>query len=119
MNGILDWLNFDGDSLFPEDTPQINYEDLASDALDEASRSYFSQMLTRTLSEKFSIAPGELRCTVEWGIKDRSPYPAHVTLILSGKAIWRDPTPLKAAVHALLGCSCDIAIDSIEIGGNS
>ena len=119
MDRVLDWLQ-NGDSiLIPEDSPSIDYGDLASDALDEASRAYFANMLTRTLSEEFSIPSGELHCTVEWETCDGTPSPSHVTLLLSGSAIWRDPTPLKNAVQALLSCPCDIAIDSIRTGGHS
>ena len=35
----------------------------------------------------------------------------HATLILSGKAIWRDPDPIAAYVQGLLGCPCTVVLD--------
>lgn len=115
MDGIRDWLNSDG--VLPDlgDTEENGYGELASDVLDEASREYFSQMLAHTLSEEFSISPGDLRCQVEWD----NARPSRVTVLLSGAAIWRDPVPLQNAVQTLLGCPCDVAIDSIRNGGTS
>lgn len=119
LDGIFAWLQNGGAPPLLEDSPQTDYGELASDALDEASRAYFAQMLTLTLSEKFAVSPEELHCTVEWEITDGESSPSHVTLLLSGKAIWRDPTPLKNTVQALLGCPCDVVIDSIYTGGKN
>ena len=117
LDSIFEWLQNGEAPPFSEESPQPDYGEIASDALDEASRAYFAQMLALTISEEFSVSPEELHCTVTWEIRDGTPTPSRVTLLLSGKAIWRDPTPFKNAVQALLGCPCDVVIDSIYTGG--
>ena len=119
MDGIRDWLNSDGTLPDLGDTEENGYGELASNALDEASREYFSQMLAHTLSEEFSISPNDLRCRVEWELTEGNARPTRVTVLLSGSAVWRDPAPLQNAVQTLLGCPCDVAIDSIRNGGTS
>ena len=67
---------------------QDNYEDIARDALDNASKTYLAQTLTRLLEERFSIPTGEVRCMILWE-NDEDPNPQKVTVILSGSAIWK------------------------------
>ena len=45
---------------------------------------------------------------VEWG---EDGGVKAVTLLLSGKAIWRDPDPLCAYVEELLDCTCKVVLE--------
>ncbi len=84
-----------------------DYRDQMQENLDLASRDYFSQMLTKTLEQEFSITPGELRCIVRW----EEETPTRITVVLSGSAIWKDPQAIEDYVEALLGCPCQSAIE--------
>lgn len=75
--------------------------------LDLLSQEYFGQMLTERLEERFSIASGEVRCIVKWD----GDTPTLVTVVLSGKAIWKDPDAIEAFVSGLVGCECQTAIE--------
>ena len=44
-------------------------------------------------------------------VQDADGNVTHATLILSGKAIWRDPDPIAAYVQELLGCPCTVVLD--------
>jgi hypothetical protein len=81
------------------------------DALDNASRDYFEGMLTQTLCNEFNIVEDELRVRVEWSGEGENLRPKKVTVILSGKAIWKNPAKIEEYVSSLLGCACVSAIE--------
>ncbi len=89
-----------------------DYRDALDEALHAAEKSYFTEMLTATLRERFDFFPEELRCLVSWETEaDGSIRPTRVTVILSGQAIWQDPSPVEDFVEGLLGCPCVSAIE--------
>ncbi len=93
------------------DSGQEDYQKQLEEAIDNSSKSYFTQMLTKTLESTFSINTGNIRCTVHWEEQETEFRPIRVTLILSGEAIWQDPEALESFVTDLLGCECVTAID--------
>ena len=93
-----------------EDSTLGIYDTEMQEAMDGASRTYFVQMLTSAVSERFGIKSGELTCSVTWGDEDEQLTVKRVTLILSGSAIWKDPAPMEEFVSGLLGCECLSAI---------
>lgn len=94
-------------SIPNEDT----YQEQLHEALESASTVYFTQMLTQMLQEEFSIDAGDLRCEVRWTTEQGSLKPERVTVILSGRAIWKDPEAIEALVSERLGCECVSAIE--------
>ncbi len=103
-NGNLSLPNFD---VGTED----DYRQQMDAALDGATESYVSDMLTQTLESQFSITTGDVSCRVEWAREGETLKPTRVTVILSGKAIWKDPKPIEDFVSELLGCECRTAIE--------
>ena len=89
------------------DTSEGDRENLQNQ-LDLASKEYFAKTLTARLESEFSIAAGEVRCIVKWDVEN----PILVTVVLSGKAIWKDPDAIEAFVVCLVGCDCQTAIES-------
>ncbi len=87
------------------------YGNLANDALENASKAYLAQALTKLLEDRFAIPSGEVRCSIQWESGEEA-KPQKVTVILSGSAIWRNPNEIEAAVTELLGCPCVTAIES-------
>ena len=108
LGGILS-----GDTELPWEEPQEDerYEQQMNEALQNASTSYFTQMLTEMLQSRFEIADGEIRCAVTWEQDNEMLSPVRVTVILSGRAIWKDPAQIEAFVSELLGCECVSAIE--------
>lgn len=88
------------------------YREQMQQAADAASRQYFSDMLTQTLEQKFSIAMGDVRCSVIWDTVNGALQPTQVTVLLSGKAIWKSPRDIESFVSDLVGCICTVAIES-------
>ena len=97
--------------LFPSENEGVpDYQEEMQDALNGASKQYFTEMLTQTLEQRLVIDTGDVRCAVEWNTTDGDARPTHVTVILSGQAIWKSPREIEALVKELLGCTCTVAI---------
>ena len=103
------------DGVDPPSAPPLQGEDdyrqEMESALQDASASYFTQMLTQMLESEFGIRTGEVRCNVTWKREEDSLSPTRVCVILSGSAIWKDPSAIENFVSELLGCECVSAIE--------
>ena len=88
-----------------------HYSQELQNALDDASKDYFEDMLTLTISQEFDILEDDLRVIVEWDGEGESLRPYKVTLILSGSAIWKKPAKMEEYVSSLLNCDCVSAIE--------
>ena len=99
------------DLSLPSLDEQPSYEDRMEEALHDASTSYFTDMLTRMLEEQFEISTGEVRCIVVWSEEDGTLRPQRITVVLSGRAIWKNPQEIEVFVSELLGCPCASAIE--------
>ena len=111
MSGTLKDL-IDGNLTWeaPPSSSKEDYDAEWEESMNASSKAYLAQLLTERLETEFKIPTGEIRSTVQWS-EDKEPRPVRVTLILSGKSIWRDPEQLEAYVEALLGCECVSAIE--------
>ncbi len=104
----------DGSFVFPweEEAPREDYEQQKQEALAQASKEYFTQSLTRMLESEFAIATGEVSCRVQWEETDGEElHPQQITVLLSGKAIWKDPHTIRTFVSELLECECTVALE--------
>ena len=88
-----------------------HYSSELQGALDNASFAYFEGMLEQTLCKEFNIVEDELRVRVEWSGEGENLHPKKVTVILSGKAIWKNPAKIEEYVSSLLDCDCVSAIE--------
>ena len=102
-----------GEWELPElDLPnEDSYKEELNQALEGASTLYFTQMLTQTLQAEFAIDAEDLRCDVRWSTENEALRPTRVTVILSGRAIWKDPEAIERFVKELLECDCVCAIE--------
>lgn len=94
-----------------EEDVENHYTEELQNALDDASRDYFEGMLAQTLCKEFEISEGDLRTHVAWNNDGENPRPQKVTVILSGKAIWKNSAKIEEYVTSLLGCDCVSAIE--------
>ena len=90
----------------PEDSSAATQE-----LLDSVGNEYFTAMLTQALETEFAITPGEVRCVTVWETANGRVTPQKVTVVLSGRAIWKDTGAIEAYVSRLLGCPCESAIE--------
>ena len=88
-----------------------HYSSELQDALDNTSKEYFEEMLKETLCKEFEIVEDDLRVHVEWAGEGENLRPTKVTVILSGKAIWKNPAKIEEYVSSLLNCDCVSAIE--------
>ena len=102
-----------GESPLPEigDVGEEDYQKELEEAMSISSKTYLIQLLTQALEREFSITSGEVRCAVRWSDGGSEARPTLVTVILSGRAIWCDPTPIEQYVTSLFGCECVTAIE--------
>ena len=107
---LLEFANGNWEVGVEEDVENY-YANELQNALDDASKDYFEGMLIQTLCAEFGIADGDLRTHVEWSGDEENLRPKKVTVILSGKAIWKDAGKMEAYVTSLLGCDCVSAIE--------
>ena len=107
---LKDFANGDWEFAIEGDMEE-HYSSELQNALDDASKEYFENMLELTLCKEFDIAEENLRVAVEWIGDAENLRPKKVTVILSGKAIWKNPAKIEEYVTSLLGCTCVSAIE--------
>ncbi|MBR3894086.1 MAG: hypothetical protein IKJ35_02950 [Clostridia bacterium] len=111
IEGLRAFANGEIDLSWTEDKDSEDYREDLQGTLDGASRQYVCEMLTQTLEQRFSVSRGEIRCAIQWSEKENTPRPSHVSVILSGQAIWKSPKEIETFVTELLGCGCSVAIE--------
>ena len=107
---LQDFANGEWETKF-EGEIEDHYSSQLQNALDDASFAYFEEMLKQTICKEFAITEDDLRVRVEWAGANADAHPQKVTVILSGKAIWKDPAKIEGYVTSLLGCDCASAIE--------
>lgn len=75
---------------------------------EQFSKQMLAGQLTLLLEKQFDIAPGDVEVVATW---EDGQELSRITLLLSGKAIWQDPGPIREYVRDLLGCECIIVLD--------
>ena len=89
------------------------YESIYDEYLEGNYGENVGQAVKRSLYEKFGIPENECRVRVDFadensdGIKE----PSKITVIFSGRSIFRDPKEIKVFVSELFGCECVCAVD--------
>ena len=96
----------EGELEIPEEW--IGQEDWEEQDTGQVAESVLAGQLQVLLEREFSLSPKECSIYIKWSDEGKI---TQVTLVLSGKAIWRDPDPIKEYVQELLGCSCTVVLD--------
>lgn len=105
LSGLLRILR-EGEIEIPEDWEQPEVEQ--ESGYEQFSEQMLSGQLTLLLEQNLGISQDDVQVYAEW---DGQGGLVRVTLVLSGKAIWQDPAPIRTYVQGLLGCPCVIAIE--------
>lgn len=108
---VTGWIN--GDVTFPweETEDEDHYREQMDEALESASKEYFTRQLTEAIKSQFSMEDGSVRCQIRWESNQEELRPARVAVILSGASIWKNPEHIEAFVEELLHCECVTAIE--------
>lgn len=75
---------------------------------EQIAQNLLSGQLQLLLEQEFGLGADVCRIYAEWSEDGRV---SHVTLVLSGKAIWEDPAPISQYVQQLFGCPCTVVLD--------
>ena len=92
--------------LLPEDS--FEQEADKEQAYDQLAQRLLVGQLQVLLERDLELPPEQCRIYVSWG---EDGAVSLVSLVLSGKAIWRDPAPIEGYVEQLLGCECTVILD--------
>ncbi len=113
LKGALEQLRAwsSGDLPLLDSNQKEDYEEMIDQSNDLASKRYFTQMLTETLQTQFGLEADTVRCAVQWQEHEGKATPTHVTVILSGSGIWKEPHAIEDYVTALLECECSVVIE--------
>ena len=97
----------EGELALPPEWTEPPAEESEQDR-NQAAESLLAGQLQDLLQKEFALDPGECSIYAEWSDAGKV---TKITLVLSGKAIWRDPDPIKAYVQGLMGCPCVVVLD--------
>ncbi len=112
MIGSFDDL-LEGTDPFPEidGSTAEDYQTQLEEALASAAKPYFASLLIEAIEREFSIPTGEVRCAIRWSEDAGNAFPERISIILSGSAIWKDPSGIENFVRERIGCECVTAIE--------
>lgn len=110
VTGAVDWFSGGFEEQLPQETDKEEYQKELEDAINSSSRTYLTSLLIDRLESEFAIKSGEVRCAIRWE-GDTGARPRRVSVILSGDAVWKDPSKIEKYVEQLLGCECVSAIE--------
>ncbi len=102
---IVDALG-EGELEIPEEW--IGQEEQEEQDPGQVAESVLAGQLQVLLEREFSLNTEEFRVYSQWSDQGEI---TQVTVVLSGKAIWCDPDPIKEYVQTLLGCPCTVVLD--------
>jgi len=88
-----------------------DYQSQLDQALSDAAKPYFANLLIEAIEKEFAIPTGEVRCAIRWREGESGATPERISIILSGSAIWKDPSPIEKFVRDRVGCECVSAIE--------
>ena len=88
--------------------PEAWGEQVQEQEYEQLSQTLVIGQLQVLLEREMGLTPDTCSVRIE---QDEDGNVTHATLILSGKAIWRDPDPIKEYVQGLLDCKCKIVIE--------
>lgn len=97
----------EGELALPPEWTELPAEESEQDR-NQVAESLLAGQLQDLLQKEFALDPGECSIYAEWSDAGKV---TRVTLVLSGKAIWRNPDPIKAYVQGLMGCPCVVVLD--------
>lgn len=96
----------EGELEIPEEW--IEQDEQEEQDLGQVAERVLAGQLQVLLEREFSLDPDECRVYSKWSDEGKI---TQVTVVLSGKAIWRDPDPIKEYVQELLSCPCVVVLD--------
>lgn len=109
---VTEWRENGFSLSFDREEAKYDYERQLDEALRQTSEDYFRTALIQLLEQEFSIAAGNVDCRIQWQTtEDRDLSPKHITVLLSGSAVWKDSGRIQEYVSGLLSCECSVAIE--------
>ena len=116
INNVRDILSNGKDTIMnglDQEELRDSYESIYDKYLESDYGENVGQAVKSSLSERFGIPEDECRVNVEFADKngDGVKEPSKITVIFSGRSMFRDPKEIKSFVSELFGCECVCAVD--------
>jgi hypothetical protein len=71
---------------------------------------YVNYEISKDVCDRFDASESDILAIASFGMKDGSLYLEKITLILSGKAMWKNPHEMEKYIEERYGCQCVSAI---------
>ena len=117
INGVRDFFETDGSEIFgssdTESELRDKYENIYNKYLEGGYSDNVGEAVKDILYENLGVAKENCRVNVNFSDKDGDGVrePSKITVILSGKEIFRDPETVKKLISDIFKCECECAID--------
>ncbi|MBQ9079790.1 MAG: stage III sporulation protein AF [Clostridia bacterium] len=96
------------DALTGESEARENYENRYNEYLLSLGKENVAVGVIQLLEERFDIPSDECHVKVSAEERDGELYIENVTVILSGKSLFRNPYEIEKYISELLGCECTV-----------
>ena len=82
-----------------------------ADSLERYGTDYVNAEIKKDVCKRFDIPETNCRAVASFAMKDGALCLEKIKVILSGKAIWKDPHAIEAYVGENYGCPCSVALE--------
>ncbi len=100
--------NFEG--LFGSQDEEFDASHFA-DSFEKYGAQYVNAQIKKDICAVFNIADSDCRIVSSFGMKDGGLYFEKITIMISGKAVWKDPHAMEDHITENYGCKCDVALE--------
>ncbi len=117
IDGVREFFETDGEELFgdgeAESELRDKYENIYNKYLEGGYSDNVGEAVKDILYEELGVAKENCRVNVNFSDTDGDGVrePSKITVVLSGKEIFRDPRTVKKLVSDIFKCECECAID--------
>ena len=116
INSIKDVISQGKDALtnfISDEELRDGYESIYDKYLEGDYGDNVGKAVKNSIREQFGIPESECRVNVEFADEDGDGVkePSKITVIFSGRSVFRDPKEIKSFVSELFGCECICAVD--------
>ena len=117
INGVRDFFETGGGEIFDvqdgEGDLRNTYESIYNKYIEGGYSDNVGEAVKDILYENLGIAKDKCRVNVQFADKDGDGVrePSKITVILTGKEVFRDPSAINDLVSDIFGCDCECAVD--------
>jgi hypothetical protein len=82
-----------------------------SESFERYGAEYVNAEIKKDVCKSFNVSESNCRTVASFEMKEGALCLERISVILSGKAIWKDPHAIEEYVRNTYGCACNVAIE--------